>query len=322
MSDSRPSDRDISRLLQLAGARPALPDGATDRVRAAVHAEWRGVLSARRRRRRLGWLSLAAVLVVTASVVRPREPAPEPAPSGPVATVERVTGSGLVAAGSRLAPGAVLATGTWLETAGSGRAALRLVTGASVRLDHATRLQVVSPDALRLERGAVYVDSADDAAKLRIETREGSVSDVGTQFQVRIASDAVQVHVREGRVVVLGRDGQHDAGAGTRLDVSEGRVRRSAIAGHGAEWAWVEATAPEWDIDGRTLHAFLEWASRETGLRVEFEDEALERSSHRARLHGSSRGLTPSQAIEAVLPASGLVTRRQSGTLRVERVRP
>jgi hypothetical protein len=195
------------------------------------------------------------------------------------------------------------------------------VGGASLRLDRDTRLEALSSSSVWLERGGVYVGSEGPAssAALRIRTREGEVADVGTQFQVRAAARGVQVSVREGHVFVFSRSGRHDARAGTRLDLAGGDVRRSEAPGHGPDWAWVEYAAPDYDIEGRTLEAFLRWGSRETGLGIRFEDPSLERSLGGTLLHGSIRGLTPSETVEAVLPASGLVGRQRGGTLWIAR---
>jgi hypothetical protein len=322
MTERQPSDSDISRLLQLAGRRPAVSAEAAARVHDVVRARWQAALMVRRRRRLMA-IAAVAVAALAAFLLAPRPPAPPAVPS-PGAIVERVTGGGVRMAGAGalpLRPGGRVPAGTWLQTAPDGRAALRIARGASLRLDRDTRLQVLAASAVWLERGGLYVESEGQAspAALRIHTREGEVADVGTQFQVRAAASGVQVHVREGQVLVLGRSGRHDAGAGTRLEVAGGSVLRSEAPVHGAEWAWVEEAAPEYDIEGQTLDAFLQWASRETGLRVRFENALLERAVRRMVLHGSSRGLTPSEAIEAVLPTSGLVGRRRGGTLWISR---
>jgi FecR-like protein len=324
MTEQPPSDSDVSRLLRLAGRRPAVPAEVAARVHQAVRARWQDALAHRRRRRNLARAGLAAAAAVAVFLLAPR-PAPPPPVPALAATVERVVGGGLRMEGAGTAvlpPGARVPVGAWLETAPDGRAALRVARGAaSLRLDLGTRLRVLTASEAWLERGAVYVESDGQTgtAALRIQTREGQVADVGTQFQVRASAGGVQVHVREGHVFVLGHSGRHEAGAGTRLEVAGGEVRTTSAPGHGPAWAWVEEAAPEYDIEGRSLDAFLVWASRQTGLRVQFESERLERSARRTLLHGSSRGLTPSQAIEAVLPASGLLGRRQGSTLWIAR---
>ena len=325
MTERPPSDTDISRLLQLAGRRPAVPEEATARVHDTVRARWQAAVRARRRRRIMALAAVAAVAALAGLLLGRRAPAP---PAVPIAwaTVERVTGGGrhMASAGEpALHPGALVPAGCWLGTAADGRAALRTLAGVSLRLDRDTRLRALSATSAWLERGGVYVDSGSPArsAALRIETREGKVTDVGTQFQVTVAGGGVQVSVREGRVLVFDRSGRHDADAGARLDLSGGSVQRTDVPRHGLDWAWVEQAAPEYDIEGQTLQAFLGWVSRETGLGIRFEDQSLERSARGTLLHGSSRGLTASQAIEAVLPASDLVVRQRGGTLWIARAR-
>ena len=39
-------------------------------------------------------------------------------------------------------------------------------------------------------------------------------------------------------------------------------------------WAWVNRTTPSADVDGKSLHEFLTWVSREMGLELEFEGQA------------------------------------------------
>ncbi len=84
-------EHDIARLLKNVGARSQPATQAAAEVRAAVEAEWRSVVSARRQRRRFtGWAAAAgiAVAAVGAWVARPLY-LPEPAT---VATVARVVG--------------------------------------------------------------------------------------------------------------------------------------------------------------------------------------------------------------------------------------
>jgi ferric-dicitrate binding protein FerR (iron transport regulator) len=316
----RPSDPDLSRLLRLAGPRTAAPADAAARVRGAVHARWQRDLAARRRTR---GLALAAALVASALaasfVLRAPQPAPPIVAAAPAGIVERITtGGAVVADGRPLQVGDVVPAGALLETA-TGRAAVRL-QGVSMRLDRQTRVRVVSSLALELEQGGVYLDSGDvGSGDLRIVTREGEVRELGTQFQVRSWSNMVEVRVREGYVILTGKRGRFDAPAGARLEAAHGEVKRSEDAGYGAAWSWIEEAAPDYTLEGRTLEAFLRWVSRETGLQVRFAPESLAGVASATRLHGSTRGLTPSEAIDAVVPPSGLRARREGGTLWISR---
>lgn len=331
MTDETGFESDVSRLLQLAGPRLPVPAAVTARVHGAVHAQWRQHLAARRRRRAWGLAALAAAACLAATLAigfarRPALPVPKTTPS--VAVLERAVGAGVrQGEGAGSAPsirtGAGVPMGSWLETPAAGRAALRTIGGVSLRMDTDTRLQVLSTSSVWLERGAVYVDSDSRArvAPLEIHTREGQVRELGTQFQVRSTTSGVKVRVREGSVFLLDGDVRHEARAGTQLDAAGGRVAKSVAPVHGPDWTWVEEAAPEFSLEGRPLAAFLQWAARETGLSIRFEDDSLARSAGRTLLHGSTRGLTPSEALEAVLPTCGLALRREGGTAWIGRVR-
>jgi ferric-dicitrate binding protein FerR (iron transport regulator) len=259
---------------------------------------------------------VAAAVVAAAFLVL--RPAPPPvAPPAAIADVEHVAGRAV------LAPGAVVRGGDWLQTPEDGRLALRVGGRLSLRLDTSTRLQLQSPSAVWLERGAVYVDSGDDHAKgaIRIDTREGEVREVGTQFQVRVAPASMHVSVRSGEIVLVREQGNHSAAAGVGLDVEGGAVRSRAVAPFGAAWSWIEAATPAYALEGRRLEDLLGWVARETGLAVRFEDEGLARSAARITLRGSTEGLLPMEALDAVLPAAGLTARHDGGHLVVRRAR-
>jgi ferric-dicitrate binding protein FerR (iron transport regulator) len=300
-------DHDLSRLLRLAGPRPRVPADAEARVRAAVHREWTRTLCVRRR---VLWAGLAAAAAVVATAGLVLRPAPPPtAPPSVVAVVEHVSGRAV------LARGTVIRSGDWLQTPDDGRVALRVGGRLSLRVDTKTRLQLRSPSAVWLERGAVYVDTGEGHAEdaIRIHTPEGEVREVGTQFQVRVAPASVQVSVRSGEIVLVREQGSHSAAAGVGLDVEGGAVRSRAVAPFGVAWSWIEAATPAYALDGRRLDDLLRWAARETGLAIHFEDEVLARSAARITLHGSTEGLTPREALDAVLPAAGLTVRDDDG---------
>lgn len=322
------SDGDVARLLRQAGPRPAVPAAVAARVHDAVHARWRSELAARRRRLFgagvLAAAGLAAALVMTVL----RRPVPVAVPDGPsVAVLDRATGRGVLRTQAGrppvpLAPGAGLPVGAWMETPGDGRAAWRLAGDVSLRLDRDTRVQVRSPSALWLDRGAIYVDSGARPAAIPVEVRTvlGNVRDVGTQFEVRAARGRLRVRVREGRTVLWRGHVRHETPAGSEVEATADRIVAGDAPVFGPDWAWVEETAPAFPLEGQSLESFVGWAARETGWRFRFSREAAARSAGAVTLHGSVAGLTPSQAVEAVLPTCGLRLRRQDGTAWIEPV--
>jgi hypothetical protein len=72
-------------------------------------------------------------------------------------------------------------------------------------------------------------------------------------------------------------------------------------------------------VDGKTLPVFLDWVAREGGWTIRFADEALRRAASSIVLRGSIDGLTPEQALEAILPTCGLTHRIANGTVTVDR---
>ena len=318
-----PDEAPIRDLLVLAGRRPEPAAFRTARVRAAVEAEWR------RSTRRPHWplWSLAAVCGLLLVLLWPRTPAPSPAapPAAPAyATLTRVTGTVQVGvAGSAASPasaGTQVGSETVVETS-AGRALLSFASGHSVRVDHNSRIVLQATNRIALERGRIYVDSGEgrhDGEGLQIATPSGVVTEIGTRFEVATEGGIVQVRVRDGAVRI---DGAHAsvnvaAAEAVRIDAA-GLPERKAILPSGPEWSWLETIAPPFKIEGATLESFLHWVSREQGWEWRYRDDAATRHGARVVLHGTIEGLTPAEALEAVLPTCGMESRRRGATLIV-----
>jgi ferric-dicitrate binding protein FerR (iron transport regulator) len=211
--------------------------------------------------------------------------------------------------GVALREGEPVAAGMTLQTGPAARVALRLSGGGSLRMDVDTRLRLISATDVSLESGMVYLDSGRSGAHagaVSVHTPMGLVRETGTQFEVRVEKAILRVRVREGSVHLDGSAGSHEAGRGEELQVEGPRFSRRPAPLQGATWDWVQGIAPEFDLEGRSLSGFLDWVSRETGRNIRYADDRTARAAAAHRLHGSVEGLTPEQALEAVLPASGL----------------
>lgn len=334
-------EKEIRELLR--GARQELEVPADDfaAISAAARFEWRKLVeiegAQRSPWREQRWLALAAGLLLAAATAWLWNANRKPTPTAIVATVELAGGElfaerTLEGEVARWAPagGTALAAETELETSASSPGstpflALRLAGGQSVRLDSDSRVRLASSRRLDLLRGAVYVDSgagASGKSALEVWTSVGTVTEIGTQFEVRIpaGAPAVRVRVREGRIAVASGAGRHLASAGEELAVGrDGVVARATVDPHLSEWAWALAAAPAPAIEGQPLRSYLDWVARELALRLRFEDEELQRDSRSTRLHGAIAGLTPEESLDVVLPGSGLDYRIEDGELRVQR---
>ncbi len=321
---------DIARLVRLAGRRQAVPPGRFERVRATARARWLDEVGSRRRRR-VGWTAagLAAAAALVVALVARDFSGRGGVGSQPAATVqvEALAGPAWVqpGAGDRarrpLEIGERVALGSELLTDDGGRIAIRLSSGHSLRLDASTRLRLVDPRSVALDRGAVYVDSGFEAAQARalvVHTALGLVEEIGTQFEVRSGAESVRVRLREGAVVVHHDGGTERVQAGTELSVSrDGAVTRRSVAAHGADWEWIGTVTPLPDLDGRPARTFLEWVARERGLALAFADDEVARAASETVLGGSIPRLTLDEALDAVLPACRLGYRIEGGALVV-----
>jgi hypothetical protein len=316
-------DPDLAALLRAAGPRLAPPPEVAAEVRAAVAAEWRATVAARRPARRLTpALAAAASIAAVAVGVWLLVPQWLGAPVN-VATVARTTGPveyrhGAEGAWQPLASAARLQRGDEVRTSTTGRAALRREDGLEVRLDAATALTFETADTTRLEAGRIYVDAgqaAPRAGAFQVATEFGDVRHLGTQYSVVLAHESLAVAVREGSVVVEDDAQPVIARAGERLTVRrDGHVTRSAVAPFDTEWRWAQSVAPEFAIDGRTLDEFLGWAARETGRQLVYTSAAAAREAEQTVLKGAVAGLPPEQAVAAVLTTTPSLAHRFAGS--------
>jgi ferric-dicitrate binding protein FerR (iron transport regulator) len=312
-----PEEDAVRKLLEGSGKRPDLPEADLATIREAARADWRARYGARRTpRRRTWWMALAAAAVLAAIGLvwwaRSR-----PVIGSFVASVERVSGTAAWPVGSPLAAGSMVATGGERPD----RIALRMSGGASVRLDAATQVRLVSATLLELRQGAIYVDTGaapSRGAEIAVRAPVGLFRPAGTQFEVRLDGGATKLRVREGSVRLDRGQQSVRAASGEELIVRGGdAVVRQRIEVYGRDWDWVGETAPMLDIEGVSAREFLGWFGRETGRRVEFADEETASVAGSCALHGSIAHLTVAEAPRVVLSSCGLGHRVSNGTFVV-----
>lgn len=306
-------DRDLATLLGAVGTRVRPSPQALAAVRAAVEAEWRATVATRRSRQRtMTWAAAAGIAVAAVAVwiARPLIQTGDAA----VATMARVVGTVQQDGGdgrwAPLGPTDSISAGSRLRTGRDGRAALRLRDGVEVRLDSGTVVAFEDGSHARLAEGAIYVDAGvgPHAASpgFSLETPAGSVRHVGTQYEARLVDGALRVGIREGRVEIDGRGGKVQGDAGEQLVLQGGRVVRSRLAATADDWNWVGTVTPPFDVEGRSVDAFLAWVARETGRAVVYATPEAAQRARDVALRGTVEGLTPDQAVVAVLSTTSL----------------
>jgi len=315
----------IARLLRLARPRPAVPAERRERVRSVVHAKWEQSCRWRRRRNVAIWVagSLAAAAAILVGIgLGLRHGLPHSSGSGPMlANAEIVRGTVHSERLGIIGPGTSIEVGDEFWTSADGRVAIRLEDGTSLRVDTGSRLELVDESVVSLHQGAVYVDSdstEESNAPVEIRTPLGTVTDIGTQFEVRLKSDSMRLRVREGLVDLKRGARTYRAETGQQLLAdSNGEVIAGTMPVHGDAWAWIQEVAPSFELEGRSLQEFLGWVTRETGWRVRFEERSIAAGAPFLILHGSIEGLRPDEAPAAVLPTCGLRHYVENGIITI-----
>jgi hypothetical protein len=347
-------DEAIARLLRLAGPRPHAPEATLKRVRAAVRDKWQRKVAlsqapeaepeseradrqpnVERGRSKpglsdwwqmLSWrtaaaLAAAAMIIVGLGLGVWKWQASITVTD--VATVESTVGAvraALEAGETRqLSPSETIGSGVMVTTGSQGRVALRLSSGGSARLDHDTRLHLVSPSILRLDSGAVYIDSGQEpGASVAVQTSMGVARDIGTQFEVRLDGERLLVRVREGTVRLDCETSRHEARSGSELLVAaDGTLLYHTVPLYGEIWDWVLEVAPPFELEGASLAELLDWVARETGWIIRVTDQASTKAISTLTLHGSLAGISPAEAPAAVLPTCNLGYDLSDGVLRI-----
>ncbi len=321
--EMRPGEEaSLAALLRDAGPRAEPPPDVARQVRAVVEAEWRAVVAARQQmlrptvypavRRRWPALALAASVAMAAIGAWVALPLLNH-PATPLATLSRVDGAVEAGSGSDWQPVTVrqtLTAGQGIVTGPQGRAAVKLRDGITLRLDTDTRIALLSPERIVVRRGAVYLDAgprSTAADPLVIESRYGTTRHLGTQYEVRIAPEAMLVSVREGLVEVSGTGLATQAEAGEQLLLkANGSMQRETIERTAALWDWTQEVTPPFAIEQRTLPDFLAWVSRETGRHLVYASPQLQISAAGIVLRGSVAGLRPDAALAAVMATTPL----------------
>jgi ferric-dicitrate binding protein FerR (iron transport regulator) len=340
MSGSRHNDQNerddaADRALHEGLRTPGLSAEAMQRIRQATQQEWRAVTQAespvvtRRPNRR--WLSLAAAasVAVIAGVLGWNSFIAGAANNGAVVgELVRSESPGIVESrflrrDTLLGRGAVLRAGQSFDVRGDSL--VELAGGGNLRLARASVFDVVSANAVKLERGELYVDippGSRGSDRFRVVTPAGEFRHVGTQFAVAIVNGSTRLRVLEGIVLWRATGGDSTVSAGTEVVIDSKRaVTRRPIPTAGREWAWAESMAPDFEIENRPVMDFLAWFSRETGRKLELADDEARKQTATILMHGNVHGMTTMEALSAVMAATTLRFELPEGAIRVSSAR-
>jgi ferric-dicitrate binding protein FerR (iron transport regulator) len=253
----------------------------------------------------------------------PHEASPPPL-DVTIATSERIEGAPVLRrqADGRSTPLTVetpLRAEDVIEADQASRAAVRAVDGSSVRLDRRSRARLISPTAMELIAGAVYVSTAERSRGFEVRTPFGTVHDVGTQFEVRLDDASLRVRVRTGLVEIHRSGRVLPTRAGAEASVTSTGIDMRSVRTYGSDWEWTSSIAPPFEIEGRSLQAYLDHVTREEGWTLRYENRAVADAASRIVLHGTMNGLRTDEAVGVALATSGLQHRLENGALIVSK---
>ena len=322
----------LEQLLSNATVRPVPDSHKVTAARDVIHAEWRRVCAGRRSRRRVTRFAIAAsVLIVVFSVFGLFRT------SGvhfvQVAAIQKSFGTiHWLSKRSVLEPTASLAkvhAGQTIVTGDKSGIALAWINGGSVRLDENTKVEFQDESSIVLHSGQIYFDSqpaeiiggtsASAANAFTVITDQGLVTHKGTQFMAHVHADTLTVSVREGQVSIDGPYYDSDARRGEQVIFSGSRSPTTLrINAYGGAWEWIGQTSPPVDVDGKSVLALLEWASRELGLELRFLGDTVKPAVHAERLIGIGRiDKQPEAALKMYMPTTAFTWRIAEGVIYV-----
>ncbi len=297
---------DIGRLIHYAGARETVPPERFDKARDRVGRHWEKVVAEQQHVRAwdpLRYIAVAASVLAAAGVAFLLWREADVPPTIVSASVDRVFGEVLIA--DQVArQGDVVEADTLIETGPDSRIALRMAGGQSLRIDTSSRLLVHSSNHVSLRAGGTYIDTdtASNSLPIMVSTPFGVARDVGTQFQVRLATSVMMVGVRDGLVEVAQTGRQSISVNKDRfmeLDIY-GKKSERILSADDPSWGWIETVAPEFDIQGASLQQYLMWYAREKGVRLMWVDDESESNAEGVELSGSIAGMTLDESLQIV----------------------
>jgi len=323
------SNDPIEALLEKAAPRPAPPSADEKIVRDAVQAEWQAATGRIKMRRRMTHFAIAATVVLGVAVTFNALQVVD-VPTVQVATISKSYGTiQLLVEQDELREITELSSvyaGQVVHTGSDAGIGMQWGSGGSLRIDKNTEIKFTSADSVYLRSGRIYFDSQSEAmaaitgsgSGFTIETDQGSVAHLGTQYMTAVSSKGLTVSVREGQVEVDGATIEKAvASAGQQMTVSGGaRPVVVDFNGHGDAWRWVEATAPVVDFNGRTVDDFLQSTGREIGMRIDYLSPAAAQTARDTFLVGSF-DVAPRAELDLRMATVDLDYRIDGGTIYV-----
>ena len=241
---------------------------------------------------RVNWLlaGISAAIVVTIALAITPRLFPIQKPSA-VAKVTQVQGDfyrnkNISHTAVTLYPGDTLATEEDSQVYIHLNNATHITLGANTKLTlHEHHLQIHS--------GRAYISAAEAGAGITVKTPFAEITDIGTQYEVRITPSALHVTMREGTTKINSPNGiiyaSTSGGLGDVISLDHtGNTQNHHMAKSDEYWEWTLNTTPDFNLYNASVDELLQWAASITGKDVIYASDKLQQQAKDIYLPGGN----------------------------------
>ena len=285
------SDKDVRKLLELAGPRAEPPAALRGRVHAHVLHAWQDLPEYKPAKHRpwAGYALAASILVAFVGYLF----VTQPQPTGTTHVAEVIYATGAYTVRGSATGATFIDAGSMVRTSDEARLFVQMGPATTVRFDTATRATIHDQSEIWLHDGTLYIDADGSSLPMRIVTPDAVITDIGTLFEVRLDEQLV-VAVREGSVIIgfdVNSTEVHAANGMGEVVTIRGleEISREQVATTDQRWDWIHLSHPQYTPEGHTVFEFVRWAARESGRTLSFETPLVEQQSRGAPLYGTGK---------------------------------
>lgn len=214
--------------------------------------------------------------------------------------------------------------GDTLHTAQGANLTLMLPDQTLVTLDQNSRITLTDAANIRVLAGRIYVDSPDHNTSITVSTALGDIVDIGTQYQVTVAANNLEVAMREGitHIQLPGKTlvAKVANGLGDVLTINhKQQVEASQIASNAAQWQWTHKTQPDFTLNQASVSELLTWAARITGKDIVYDSRQTQKIAEQTHLSGGQIAATAiSEQLPLLLTTTNLLVQDRPNAFIIE----
>ncbi|MEQ9450227.1 MAG: FecR family protein [Pseudomonadales bacterium] len=277
IDESTESERRIQAIIKSAGARPKPDPFRKNADKARLRQVW--TEEVRNNRRLKLWkmsvpVGLAAAVLLAVSLGLPQLGGMDESLGEILLTQGEVTHTSVEVDNQSN----FLRTGDLLASKSNSSATIRLKDETIVQLAPHTQITLRDASDVWLHKGKIFVDSPGIESHVTIRSSWGEIRDVGTQFEVSLSEDSLELAMREGiaeirlegnvHTPIVARSSEREADL--VLVESGNKITRTSLKRTAQRWDWTRSGAPDYPGGEYDLASIVKWAARQTGRDISY----------------------------------------------------